>query len=124
MVGEGWIIFFFFGGGGGGGNCFPFTTNQRREDILPDMAGSKVVTESLHDGAHLLVCSAYQNNDINEFEKILKTNRRNIMEDPFIREHIEGGYGAVLAQLTSASAACSGKHEQALKMTACTGWNG
>ncbi|XP_064621028.1 COP9 signalosome complex subunit 2 isoform X2 [Lineus longissimus] len=33
--------------------------------------------------------SAYQNNDINEFEKILKTNRRNIMEDPFIREHIE-----------------------------------
>ncbi|VDI27656.1 COP9 signalosome complex subunit 2, partial [Mytilus galloprovincialis] len=33
--------------------------------------------------------SSYQNNDINEFEKILKTNRRNIMEDPFIREHIE-----------------------------------
>ncbi|ESP05558.1 hypothetical protein LOTGIDRAFT_181363 [Lottia gigantea] len=33
--------------------------------------------------------SAYQNDDINEFEKILKTNRRNIMEDPFIREHIE-----------------------------------
>ena len=36
--------------------------------------------------------SAYQNNDIAEFEKILKTNRRNIMEDPFIREHIEGMY--------------------------------
>ncbi|XP_002732800.2 COP9 signalosome complex subunit 2 [Saccoglossus kowalevskii] len=33
--------------------------------------------------------SAYQNNDINEFEKILKTNRQNIMDDPFIREHIE-----------------------------------
>lgn len=33
--------------------------------------------------------SSYQNNDINEFETILKTNRRNIMEDPFIREHIE-----------------------------------
>ncbi|CAH1255457.1 COPS2 [Branchiostoma lanceolatum] len=33
--------------------------------------------------------SAYQNNDINEFEKILKTNRKNIMDDPFIREHIE-----------------------------------
>ncbi|XP_050400713.1 COP9 signalosome complex subunit 2 [Patella vulgata] len=33
--------------------------------------------------------SAYQNDDINEFEKILKTNKRNIMEDPFIREHIE-----------------------------------
>ncbi|XP_037080517.1 COP9 signalosome complex subunit 2-like [Pollicipes pollicipes] len=33
--------------------------------------------------------SAYQNNDINEFEKILKTNRKNIMDDLFIREHIE-----------------------------------
>ena len=36
--------------------------------------------------------SAYQNNDINEFEKILRVNRQTIMEDPFIREHIEGGY--------------------------------
>lgn len=34
--------------------------------------------------------SAYQNNDITEFEKILKTNHSNIMDDPFIREHIEG----------------------------------
>lgn len=33
---------------------------------------------------------AYQNNDINEFENILKQNRKNIMDDPFIREHIEG----------------------------------
>jgi len=33
--------------------------------------------------------SAYQNNDINEFEKILKQNRQTIMDDPFIREHIE-----------------------------------
>ncbi|XP_021945297.1 COP9 signalosome complex subunit 2 [Folsomia candida] len=33
--------------------------------------------------------SAYQNNDITEFEKILKQNRSNIMDDPFIREHIE-----------------------------------
>jgi len=33
--------------------------------------------------------SAYQNNDINEFEKILKVNRQTIMEDQFIREHIE-----------------------------------
>lgn len=39
---------------------------------------------------HFWHFSAYQNNDINEFEKILKTNRDNIMEDPFIREHIEG----------------------------------
>ena len=34
--------------------------------------------------------SAYQNNDINEFEKILRTNRKTIMDDPFIKEHIEG----------------------------------
>ncbi|ENN80294.1 COP9 signalosome complex subunit 2 [Dendroctonus ponderosae] len=33
--------------------------------------------------------TAYQNNDINDFEYILKQNRQNIMDDPFIREHIE-----------------------------------
>lgn len=33
---------------------------------------------------------SYQNNDINEFESILRNNRSNIMADPFIREHIEG----------------------------------
>lgn len=37
-----------------------------------------------------LFCSAYQNNDINEFEVILKSNKASIMDDPFIREHIEG----------------------------------
>ena len=35
-----------------------------------------------------MVC-AYQNNNINEFEKILKQNRQSIMDDPFISEHIE-----------------------------------
>ncbi|XP_050497459.1 COP9 signalosome complex subunit 2 isoform X1 [Diabrotica virgifera virgifera] len=33
--------------------------------------------------------TAYQNNDISEFESILRQNRQNIMDDPFIREHIE-----------------------------------
>lgn len=33
---------------------------------------------------------AYQNNDINEFESILRTNRNNIMADAFIKEHLEG----------------------------------
>lgn len=33
--------------------------------------------------------SAYQNDDINGFETILKDNRTTIMEDPFIREHVE-----------------------------------
>lgn len=36
--------------------------------------------------------NAYQNNDIYEFEKILRENRRTIMDDPFIREHIEGQF--------------------------------
>lgn len=36
--------------------------------------------------------SAYQNDDINEFERILQKHRDNIMDDPFIREHIEGNY--------------------------------
>uniref|UniRef100_A0A0N5AFY3 COP9 signalosome complex subunit 2 n=1 Tax=Syphacia muris TaxID=451379 RepID=A0A0N5AFY3_9BILA len=32
---------------------------------------------------------AYQNNDLVEFENVLKENRKAIMADPFIREHIE-----------------------------------
>jgi len=50
----------------------------------------------------LIACnlsSSYQNNDITEFEKILKTNHSNIMDDPFIREHIEGQFGWLLASL-------------------------
>lgn len=33
--------------------------------------------------------NAYQNNDIRQFEQILKENNNSIMDDPFIREHIE-----------------------------------
>lgn len=33
--------------------------------------------------------AAYQRNDILEFEKILKSNRKTIMDDPFIRNYIE-----------------------------------
>eukprot|EP00111_Clytia_hemisphaerica_P003188 TCONS_00009086-protein len=43
--------------------------------------------------------SAYQNNDISEFEKILKLNRNTIMDDPFIREHIEDLLGNVRTQV-------------------------
>ena len=32
---------------------------------------------------------AYQQNDIHQFEKILKSNRSTIMDDPFIRHYIE-----------------------------------
>uniref|UniRef100_A0A2K5WA31 COP9 signalosome complex subunit 2 n=1 Tax=Macaca fascicularis TaxID=9541 RepID=A0A2K5WA31_MACFA len=41
---------------------------------------------------YLVLANIYleiNNNDITEFEKILKTNHSNIMDDPFIREHIE-----------------------------------
>lgn len=31
--------------------------------------------------------SSYQNNDIVKFEKILKTNHSNVMDDSFLREH-------------------------------------
>lgn len=50
-------------------------------------------SQDVNSNAKLLLSfssSAYQNNDITEFEKILKTNHSNIMDDPFIREHIEG----------------------------------
>ncbi|KAJ0693772.1 putative proteasome component (PCI) domain, winged helix DNA-binding domain superfamily [Helianthus annuus] len=33
--------------------------------------------------------AAYQRNEILEFEKILKSNRKTIMDDPFIRNYIE-----------------------------------
>ena len=55
---------------------------------------SVTVDAVLSAGGYKIYCvfyfSAYQNNDINEFEKILRVNRQTIMEDPFIREHIEG----------------------------------
>jgi len=48
-------------------------------DCVADLKGKEVKRAALN-----------QNNDITEFEKILKTNHSNIMDDPFIREHIEG----------------------------------
>lgn len=39
---------------------------------------------------------AYQNDDIKEFETILKNHRQNIMDDPFIREHIECNLASML----------------------------
>ena len=48
------------------------------------------IDQDIQIGFALLYCRAYQNNDISEFERVLKTHRQAIMEDPFIREHIEG----------------------------------
>lgn len=42
---------------------------------------------------------AYQNNDIEEFELILKRHRQDIMGDTFIREHIEDLLGNVRTQV-------------------------
>lgn len=39
---------------------------------------------------------SYQNNDINEFESILRKNHNNIMADPFIKEHIEGTHSKII----------------------------
>ncbi|GIL43908.1 hypothetical protein Vafri_1496 [Volvox africanus] len=33
--------------------------------------------------------AAFQRNDINEFERILRTNKRTLMDDPFIRNYVE-----------------------------------
>lgn len=35
---------------------------------------------------------AYQNNDIVEFEMMLKNHHTNIMDDSFIKEHIESNH--------------------------------
>ena len=45
--------------------------------------------------------TAYQNNDINDFEKILKQHRQTIMEDTFIREHIEDLLKNIRTQVSS-----------------------
>ena len=57
----------------------------------------------------MLFCSAYQANDIADFERILRENQRTIMEDPFIREHVEGtlvgwaGQGGAMSASTTDS---------------------
>ena len=43
----------------------------------------------IHYETMLQLVSAYQNNDIIKFEKILKTNHSHIMDNSFIREHTE-----------------------------------
>ena len=70
-----------------------FVSNYRlmKSDINPfDSQEAKPYKNDPEILAMTNLVMAYQNNDINEFEKILKTNRKNIMDDLFIREHIEG----------------------------------
>lgn len=51
--------------------------------------------------------SAYQNNDINEFERILRTHRVNIMDDPFIKEHIEDLLRNIRTQVSLSLRSCN-----------------
>merc|ERR1712013_623862 len=61
-----------------------------KSDINPfDSQEAKPYKNDVEILAMTNLVTAYQNNDINEFEKILKVNRQTIMEDTFIREHIE-----------------------------------
>lgn len=50
--------------------------------------------------------SAYQNNDIGEFEKILELHRESVMSDPFIREHIEELLCNIRTQVSSRAENC------------------
>ncbi|GAB2211349.1 hypothetical protein Droror1_Dr00024658 [Drosera rotundifolia] len=55
----------------------------------PDWNGDPVYKNDPEILAMTNLIAAYQRNEILEFEKILKSNRRTIMDDPFIRNHIE-----------------------------------
>jgi len=54
------------------------------------LAMTQLVRYVVYPSNTTIIFSAYQNNDIVNFERILKTNRATIMDDPFVREHIEG----------------------------------
>ena len=70
-------------------NCTPKLKNRKNtyaRNLFQEAKPYKNDTEIM---AMTNLVTAYQNNDINEFELILKHNRQTIMEDLFIREHIE-----------------------------------
>lgn len=52
--------------------------------------------------------SAYQANDIRQFEKILKANKQSIMGDPFVREYIQGDRSCRIRPSLSASPSAHG----------------
>lgn len=61
-----------------------------KSDINPfDSQEAKPYKNDVEILAITNLVSAYQNGEISEFEKILRSNRKTIMDDPFIREHIE-----------------------------------
>lgn len=61
-----------------------------KSNINPfDSQETKPFRNELEIVAMTKLVNAYQNNDIKQFEQILKENNDSIMKDPFIREHIE-----------------------------------
>jgi len=53
-----------------------------------DAQESKPYKENPEIKAMTDLVRAYQSNDIKDFERILRTNRTNLMDDPFVREYI------------------------------------
>lgn len=69
----------------------PYQNRLMKSDINPfDSQEAKPYKNDPEILAMTNLVVSYQNNDINEFESILRNNRNNIMADPFIKEHIEG----------------------------------
>lgn len=61
-----------------------------KSDINPfDSQETKAFKDEPEIVAMTQLVNAYQRNDIEHFEKILETNRNTVMDDQFIREHIE-----------------------------------
>ena len=61
-----------------------------KSDINPfDSQETKAFKDEPEIVAMTQLVAAYQKNDIQRFEQILAANRATVMNDPFIREHIE-----------------------------------
>ncbi|CAJ0595329.1 unnamed protein product [Cylicocyclus nassatus] len=61
-----------------------------KSDINPfDSQEAKPFKNEQEIVAMTAMVAAYQENNIDEFQRILERNRESIMQDPFIREHIE-----------------------------------
>uniref|UniRef100_A0A915P2D9 PCI domain-containing protein n=1 Tax=Meloidogyne floridensis TaxID=298350 RepID=A0A915P2D9_9BILA len=61
-----------------------------KSDINPfDSQETKAFKDEPEILAMTQMVAAYQQNDIQRFEQILEANRASVMDDPFIREHIE-----------------------------------
>ncbi|XP_014241735.1 COP9 signalosome complex subunit 2-like [Cimex lectularius] len=67
-----------------------FANMLMRSDINPfDSQEAKPYKNDPDILAMTKLVSAYQNGNLNEFETVLRLNKTNLMEDPFIREHVE-----------------------------------